>query len=541
MAVRRWDDYHCSSPVRHLQCSSSVEYRLLAERSTTYSTLLRRDMGKKSKRKPAAAAEARPSAGISSTSSGGGGGDAGKRIVQKCANCLSSVKDISKGRQCPGCSVLYCWRCERKYFVACNNGADCIHPLRRCMGCAQCGTIRKVLGEKTCDSAACMEEGEDGNFWVTDSSLDAFEECIRTDDRLTAHANPFMYCEASGCKANECMLCLSDPVTRTLIACSRCDKTRCLDCALASLDQPLIRAVFSQARLEGSWERLWRTAPDTFWKCRVCGDKCCAECIGSSDIKGSAGFILDGDGKARYKCSRCYFAAKPCTNPTCPHEVGVPTKRCGDCRRARYCSKECQSAAYPAHQRECKAVALAASMKECEKKGKKKADKEKERQCKTLAALKEANAASETEEARLLKILTSLTETNNEAERRQRVFEGKGLTAAKQEEAFRTQLLDVKKGLADLHQRTATCQANIDDLEKGLESLSEEHARLQTEEKKYREIAATEKKGMEQHAAQIRVFQHGAHSVTLEALRTGCGFHDFPTLALMRRGHEYSE
>mmetsp|Transcript_3881 Transcript_3881/g.7611 ORF Transcript_3881/g.7611 Transcript_3881/m.7611 type:complete len:369 (+) Transcript_3881:248-1354(+) len=296
-------------------------------------------MGKKSKRKAAA----RPSAGMTSSSA-----------IQKCANCLSSIKDVpSKGRQCPGCSVLYCWRCERKYFAACANGSDCISPLRRCQGCACGGTFRNVLREK-----CTAEEREDGTFLVTDSSsLEYFAEFVRTDDKLTVHADPFVWCGASGCHAHECMLCLSDPVPRTLVACSRCKKTRCRDCAFAFRDLPSVRPVLSEAIVEGSWERLWRTAPDGFWKCAVCGDDCCADCIGSSGLKGSAGFILDDDGNARYKCSRCYFAAKPCTNPTCPHEVGVPTKRCGDCRRARYCSKECQRAAYPAHQRECKAEA----------------------------------------------------------------------------------------------------------------------------------------------------------------------------------------
>lgn len=41
-----------------------------------------------------------------------------------------------------------------------------------------------------------------------------------------------------------------------------------------------------------------------------------------------------------FECERCYFSKKPCTTPSCPHEVGVPTKLCVNCRRARYCSKE---------------------------------------------------------------------------------------------------------------------------------------------------------------------------------------------------------
>mmetsp|Transcript_22219 Transcript_22219/g.46010 ORF Transcript_22219/g.46010 Transcript_22219/m.46010 type:complete len:103 (+) Transcript_22219:374-682(+) len=44
---------------------------------------------------------------------------------------------------------------------------------------------------------------------------------------------------------------------------------------------------------------------------------------------------------------------KPCSNPHCPRPTNVVTHRCGACRCARYCSKECQLAMWPEHKNEC--------------------------------------------------------------------------------------------------------------------------------------------------------------------------------------------
>ena len=73
--------------------------------------------------------------------------------------------------------------------------------------------------------------------------------------------------------------------------------------------------------------------------------------------------------ESQYRCSRCYWSTKPCTNPSCPNEVGVPTKRCGGCHIDRYCSIKCQLAAYPTHVKRCqkiqeKRAAVAAQVEE---------------------------------------------------------------------------------------------------------------------------------------------------------------------------------
>ena len=79
-------------------------------------------MGKKSK---AAKAKAKAGAGDGSSGpkegGGTGGGTSGDAMVtsnkrQNCVRCFGTVK-ADKGSACPGCSLLYCWRCEKKYFV----------------------------------------------------------------------------------------------------------------------------------------------------------------------------------------------------------------------------------------------------------------------------------------------------------------------------------------------------------------------------------------------------------------------------------------
>jgi len=55
-------------------------------------------------------------------------------------------------------------------------------------------------------------------------------------------------------------------------------------------------------------------------------------------------------------CTPCYWSSKPCTNPKCPNEVGIPTKRCGGCHLDRYCSVDCQAAMYPDHVARCQRI-----------------------------------------------------------------------------------------------------------------------------------------------------------------------------------------
>ena len=81
----------------------------------------------------------------------------------------------------------------------------------------------------------------------------------------------------------------------------------------------------------------------------------CVDCCLNSTM-GDGEFDSRSDGLWGL-CPSCteekYWSTKPCTNPTCPNEVGVPTKRCGGCHLDRYCSVECQAAAYPDHVARC--------------------------------------------------------------------------------------------------------------------------------------------------------------------------------------------
>ena len=88
---------------------------------------------------------------------------------------------------------------------------------------------------------------------------------------------------------------------------------------------------------------------DIFFRCFKCYTSYCAQCADDTwcprcDL---------GNGNT---CMPCYWSSKPCTNPDCPNDVGVPTKRCGGCRRSRYCSKECQIAMWPEHKETCMGV-----------------------------------------------------------------------------------------------------------------------------------------------------------------------------------------
>mmetsp|Transcript_22324 Transcript_22324/g.64088 ORF Transcript_22324/g.64088 Transcript_22324/m.64088 type:complete len:157 (-) Transcript_22324:2817-3287(-) len=108
-------------------------------------------------------------------------------------------------------------------------------------------------------------------------------------------------------------------------------------------------------------KRLTSNAPDGMIKCGTCARGFCFECIDFVELKFIVDFCWASREKhvddevvcPRHRCSHCYWSAKPCTNPSCPNEVGVPTKRCGGCHIDRYCSVECQAAAYPAHVPRC--------------------------------------------------------------------------------------------------------------------------------------------------------------------------------------------
>ena len=122
------------------------------------------------------------------------------------------------------------------------------------------------------------------------------------------------------------------------------------------------------------------------------------------------------------------------------------------------------------------------------------------------------------------------------------------LTDEEQKEGAADSTLGKKNAMTDAHElvamhqkRTATYQVNIDGLQKTIKGFSEERATLDIQSEMFRKNGLTAKKGVDQYEAKIRVLRSGANNSTLEDVRTGCGFHDFPTLALMRKDHECGE
>ena len=92
-------------------------------------------MGKRSKKGAAAKAKAGTDGSVPTTVS-----TSSASSKQRCAGCCALLKELAKAHQCPGCSQLFCWRCEKKYFEECPNGAACVRQVRRCDFCWN-GTI----------------------------------------------------------------------------------------------------------------------------------------------------------------------------------------------------------------------------------------------------------------------------------------------------------------------------------------------------------------------------------------------------------------
>lgn len=298
-------------------------------------------------------------AAVTSATSGGGGSS---KKAQKCTHCLATIKDMSKGQHCPGCSSLFCWRCERKYFQVCPNETDCVHPLRRCADCTFGRTMTRVVAQEGLADEKTRKGLGNGRDRISNESFRAFSLFIEGDEKLSIEANPFIRCGSNGCWENECISCFSDSRKR-LLCCSKCDKVRCRFCCQSSLDNSAAckelerltsRKFLSSAEIAYYAEKLVRTSPDAVMKCELCEEDYCYECVGEVEVRAWAKKFRYGVNGIQEKCERCYWSDKPCTNPNCPNEVGVPTKRCGDCHRARYCSKQCQIAAYPMHQDKCR-------------------------------------------------------------------------------------------------------------------------------------------------------------------------------------------
>ena len=319
-------------------------------------------MGKKSK-----AAKAKAKTGVAPgapSALGTGGGNsvgAGAMVIstsskrQNCVRCFGTVRP-DKGSACPGCAQLYCWRCEKKAFEECPNGSECVYPLRRCKLCAEGHTLRTVL----------EEEGAD----FQKNPFERFQRYIVESDALSLRFNYFLQC--SDCPASECVRCCRDPILRRLRSCGSCGTSRCHDCNEEKTKEMCRSSNFIELLCEalepgrfsevvGELKDLMRSsAPGAMSICKTCNDFTCNMCMDDKSMESLLKAFINPTpqdaGKSLFQCSHCYWSAKPCTNPTCPNEVGVPTKRCGGCHIDRYCSIDCQAAAYPSHVARCQKI-----------------------------------------------------------------------------------------------------------------------------------------------------------------------------------------
>ena len=353
-------------------------------------------MGKKSKRSAgrakagsgtpavasASAAAAPPAAGSTATgmSSAGipngggivvaGGGSSGKK--PKCNRCLSTLRDLAKARSCPGCSQLYCWRCEKQFWY-CPNGkrpnGKCVDPLGRCFDCFCGKTMAKA--RDGFDESLSMDRR---------TSVLTAMEYIANNDLLTIAALPFQMCSLwyegqcrwdgsgtvcdgdgntlgwSACQGSpyECPACAYD-VNNSRISlfrtCSNCRLHLCTACDDYG-EERIVTGSLDDANVP---EELRTKFPPTICRCKECMRSICVDCCLENTI-GDGEFDIRPDGLSAL-CPPCaekkYWSTKPCTNLSCPNEVGVPTKRCGGCHLDRYCSIECQAAAYPSHVARC--------------------------------------------------------------------------------------------------------------------------------------------------------------------------------------------
>ena len=356
-------------------------------------------MGKKSKKNAAGGAKAkgatsvvrsRDDAGATKNrdETGGGiltstGGSSNKK--QRCVLCCALLKDLAKARACPGCSLLFCWRCERKDFNKCFNGDNCVRPISKCTNCRAGVTMEREL--VAAGVLAPDEETSIADKHGIPRIRNAYEKIVLSQPDLTDDSWPIAVCGAPYCTSYgdeveetlpfmECRHCALGPSRSKLLSCCRCKKIRCDPCSRPS--ETAFDAVCDQLNdLVGSGDDVLSTPSVTAcWNafinaggsdimtvpCNICHRIVCASCTDFTEQKNIIRTMWEcnNDPDFHYpdgfKCSTCYWSAKPCTNPNCPNEVGIPTKRCGGCHIDRYCSVECQAAMHPKHVERCKTI-----------------------------------------------------------------------------------------------------------------------------------------------------------------------------------------
>lgn len=331
-------------------------------------------MGKKSKKNNGGAKAkddtvSSRTGGFVGAASGGTGGSIGAGSKKlKCMHCLCKIKE-GKGTSCPGCSLIFCWRCEKKYFEGCPNGDECVHKVRRCFKCAGANNALTLLKEMN-QLDGLPADGE--RTIITKENVAMLEKRIQADDTLSLDFMPLEICSgANNCMVQECYRCtIATHVGTRLLSCVECRKTRCDSCresgasreAAIAAAQSVVHGRRSMDFVEDdvlSMIQILRGDGSSIAVCRRCHVPCCFQCLDDRFARNVAKSLFScfRFGKdAHYLCSSCYWSSKPCTNRTCPNDTGVPTQRCGGCHLERYCSVACQAAAYPGHMIRCQKI-----------------------------------------------------------------------------------------------------------------------------------------------------------------------------------------
>ena len=298
----------------------------------------------------------------------------------RCKSCLCNLRDLAKARTCPGCHQLFCWRCERKVSGQCPNRTECVGQVRRCFNCLDGISLDEL-------SKSEYLKKNSGEMVLSDVRIPVLEKLI-ADGRLgffTAEVIPLQKCVGEECMVYECSLCLLDPADTALYHSAVCQRIRCNDCKTADLNaDPSTRdvmALFAASaggvavtsdQMDAAVKSMRRDTPNKWAVCSECNASFCYGCLDVSahalltsmaskaqafGVAALSSLATQVPGRAKgsnqFRCSRCYWKSKPCTNSNCPNEVGLPTKRCGGCHLDRYCSVECQAAAYPNHVEKC--------------------------------------------------------------------------------------------------------------------------------------------------------------------------------------------
>ena len=278
----------------------------------------------------------------------GGSGSSGKK--PKCVRCFSTLKDLSKAHGCPGRSRLFCWRCERKMFLVCPNGKNCADPRGRCRECTggkamnefidgffNCKDTRSKAMAKLADALSTNDESMMKDLEAS------IEEC-RKDGQTTEAFQPCSFSVEGHCswkgpvydgKGNlvdwgcpfECSACAFDTETSRpshFRTCNNCRLHLCTACNDDAKERIVAGGSADNAILP---EELRTKFSRTICRCKECMRDICVDCCLKSTM-GDGEFDLRPDGLWTL-CPSCseekYWSTKPCTNPTCPNEVGVPT------------------------------------------------------------------------------------------------------------------------------------------------------------------------------------------------------------------------